>query len=284
LVEVVRTEATSEHTLQLLLEFVKKLGKTPIVTSDKPGFLVNRILFPYLGEAVRMVSSGFSIAQIDSELRTFGMPMGPLELLDQVGIDIASHVARSLMDILPDTQLPADFLADMAGRGLLGKKSKLGFYDYRSGKQPTPNSDIVHRPCSTTPYYEFLDDGLTNVQRRLVYALLNEAVHCLDEQVVAEPWMVDMGMVLGTGFAPMLGGPLRLIDSLGIATVRHNMSGLAQMYGERFKPADGIERLARNKSRFFGDVDSLAQTDAQGPVRSPYPPLAALDPPSGSVN
>ncbi|MEZ6134662.1 MAG: 3-hydroxyacyl-CoA dehydrogenase NAD-binding domain-containing protein [Pirellulaceae bacterium] len=283
LVEVVRTEATSEETLQSLLEFVKRLGKTPIVTSDKPGFLVNRILFPYLGEAVRMVASGFSIAQIDDELRRFGMPMGPLELLDQVGIDIASHVACALTDILPDSQVPADFLADMAGRGLLGKKSKLGFYDYRSGKLPTPNGDIVHRPCSTTPHYEFLEDGLSNVQRRLIYALLNEAVHCLDEQVVAEPWMVDLGMVLGTGFAPLHGGPLRLIDSLGIATVQHNMTGLAQVYGDRFKPADGIDRVARNKSRFLSDGGSMMQ-DVNKHHQPPYPSLAALDPPSGSVN
>lgn len=109
--------------------------------------------------------------------------------------------------------------------------------------------------------YSFIDDQLTPTQRRLVYAMLNEAVHCLDEQVVAEPWMVDLGMVLGTGFAPMHGGPLRLIDSLGLLTVQHNMLGLAQRHGARFAPADGINRLTRSRSQFL----------KQPPVAPPQP-------------
>jgi 3-hydroxyacyl-CoA dehydrogenase/enoyl-CoA hydratase/carnithine racemase len=250
LVEVVRTEASDEQTIKRLLEFVKSLGKTPIVTSDKPGFLVNRVLFPYLGEAVRMVSEGYSIQSIDRELRSFGMPMGPLELLDQVGIDIASHVAQSLAVVQPDAGVPAGLLSEMASTGWLGKKSKLGFYDYR-GKRSRPNGHFTSLPRSLPGTYSFIDDQMTPTQRRLVYAMLNEAVHCLDEQVVSEPWMVDLGMVLGTGFAPMHGGPLRLIDSLGLLTVQHNMLGLAQLHGPRFAPADGINRLTRSRGQFL---------------------------------
>ncbi len=260
LVEVVRTEASDEPTIKRLLEFVKSLGKTPIVTSDKPGFLVNRVLFPYLGEAVRMVSEGYSIREIDRELRSFGMPMGPLELLDQVGIDIARHVAQSLAVVQPDAAVPDGLLSEMASTGWLGKKTKLGFYDYR-GKRSCPNGHFapLHRPMPLN--YSFIDDQLTPTQRRLVYAMLNEAVHCLDEQVVAEPWMVDLGMVLGTGFAPMHGGPLRLIDSLGLLTVQHNMLGLAQRHGTRFTPADGINRLTRSRGQFL----------KQPPVAPPQP-------------
>jgi 3-hydroxyacyl-CoA dehydrogenase len=251
LVEVVRTEACEEDVIRRLLEFVRSLGKTPIVTSDKPGFLVNRVLFPYLGEAVRMVSEGHSAAQLDRELCRFGMPMGPLELIDQVGVDIASHVAKSLGDVQPDSIASANLLQDMAGHGWLGKKANRGFYEYRDGKRHGENSAIVSGRRPKHPAYEFIDDGLTDVQRRLVYPILNEAVHCLDELVVSDAWIVDLGMVLGTGFAPMRGGPLRMIDTLGIRTVQHNLTGLMQLYGERFKPADGIQRLSRSKALFF---------------------------------
>lgn len=256
LVEVVRTEACEEHVVQRLLEFVRLLGKTPIVTSDKPGFLVNRVLFPYLGEAVRMVSEGHRPRQVDRELVRFGMPMGPLELIDQVGVDIASHVANSLAEVQPEATAAAQLLANMAGQGWLGKKSNRGFYEYRDGKRLGENSLVIaaHRPSH--PSYEFVNDGLSDVQRRLVYPILNEAVHCLDEFVVSDAWVVNLGMVLGTGFAPMHGGPLRLIDSLGVRTVQHNLTGLTQLYGERFKPADGLQRLSRSKGRFFGDLVS----------------------------
>lgn len=251
LVEVVRTEATDENHLAPLLEFVRALGKTPIVTSDKPGFLVNRVLFPYLGEAVRMVSEGYDIPQIDQQMKRFGMPMGPLKLIDQVGVDIAAHVAQSLSAIQPEADVPSRLLSHMADRGWLGMKAERGFYCYEnaSGNETNPR---IPRDALTPPLgLEFRRDGMTSTQRRMVYAILNEAVHCLDEFVVAEPWMVDLGMVLGTGFAPMYGGPLRLIDLLGPPVVLHNMQTLAVAYGRRFDPADGLVRAVRRKETFL---------------------------------
>lgn len=256
LVEVVRTEMTDERTLVSLLELVRRLGKTPIVTADKPGFLVNRILFPYLGEAVRMVAEGWSITDIDRQLRRFGMPLGPLQLIDQVGVDIASHVAGALAKIQADAELPASLLRTMTERGWLGKKSGTGFY--RWSKRPRPNlalggsvTSALPRPASTDD--GFAPDGLTSIERRLVYPMLNEAVHCLDEMVVSDAWIVDLGMTLGIGFAPHLGGPLRFIDSLGSELVCSNMSRLAQQLGNRFAPADGLVARGARRQQFFSD-------------------------------
>lgn len=251
LVEVVRTEMTDDATVSQLLELVRRLGKTPIVTSDKPGFLVNRVLFPYLGEAVRMVAEGVSVARIDGEMKRFGMPMGPLELMDHVGVDIASHVASTLREIQSDAELPAAYLADMAARQWLGKKVGLGFY--RWGKTKQANSQLVHECVPPDIVCGLETDSMTSIQRRLVYPILNEAVHCLDELVVTEPWMVDLGMVLGTGFAPMHGGPLRLIDTLGGTIVLHNMRMLEESFGKRFAPADGLGLRAARHESFYAN-------------------------------
>lgn len=250
LVELVRTEATSDRTLASLLEFAHVLGKTPIVTSDKPGFLVNRVLFPYLGEAVRMVGEGYEIQAIDKAMRGFGMPMGPLELMDQVGVDIAAHVAESLAAIQPDAEAPSKLLVTMAARGWLGKKSGRGFYVYDAGPDKKPNDLIEQDHVAPRLGVDLQRDSMTHSQRRLVFPMLNESVHCLDELVVTESWMVDLGMVLGTGFAPMHGGPLQLIDRIGPSSVLHNMRQLAAVYGPRFAPADGLVQLVRRNGLF----------------------------------
>jgi 3-hydroxyacyl-CoA dehydrogenase/enoyl-CoA hydratase/carnithine racemase len=260
LVEVVRTETTSGETLRRLIEFTRSIGKVPIVTSDKPGFLVNRVLFPYLGEAVRLTASGLDVRQIDREMRDFGMPMGPLELLDQVGIDIAAHVAQSLTAIHDDAREPAEWLMAMSKRNWLGRKSKRGFYVYGNGKKRSVHPELTQlfgkgtaaAGGGTTGSIDlFAPDGLTVIQRRLVYAMLNEAVHCLDEQVVAEAWMVDLGMVLGTGFAPQHGGPLRMIDSMCCRTVHQNLLVLTDQCGPRYRPAHGIEVRSRYQGSFY---------------------------------
>lgn len=269
LVEVVRTELTDDAAVAKLLQLVRRLGKTPIVTSDKPGFLVNRVLFQYLGEAVRMVAEGYDIASIDRELKRFGMPMGPLELIDQVGIEIASHVANSLAGDQAEAEVPAAFLADMVQRKWLGKKSGMGFYDWSRGRQP--NGKLVVHSTPTEPNDKFEEDGLTSISRRLVYPMLNEAVHCLDELVVTEPWMVDLGMVLGTGFAPMHGGPLRLIDAIGAPLVLRNLAALEQKYGKRFAAAHGLQTMAARQRSFYqaGNSNPLNEESNHEPRYTP---------------
>lgn len=252
LVEVVRTESTNEFTVARLLEFVRALGKTPVVTSDKPGFLVNRILFPYLGEAVRLMSQGGDAVQIDRQMLRFGMPMGPLALMDQVGVDIAAHVADSLNGHAVEADGSVPLLAEMVHKGWLGKKSGQGFYLYgKNVDSNTPNPWLSRSAVAPPVGLDFQRDGMTNTQRQLVYPMLNEAVHCLDELVASESWMVDLSMVLGTGFAPMHGGPLRLIDTLGAPTVLHNMRTLQSAHGDRFAPADGLLRAVRRSECFF---------------------------------
>ena len=249
LVEVVRGKRTSDETIARLVSFVRALGKTPVVTSDSPGFLVNRVLFPYLGEAVLMVREGFDVATIDKELRRFGMPMGPLELLDQVGIDVAQHVAVSLSSILQGLDAVPDTLSEMVAKGQLGKKSGVGFYHYSKGKRGKPSSTNVASSPATTP--SFSDDGLTAIQRRLVYPMLMESIRCLEEKVVAQPWAIDLAMVLGTGFAPHRGGPLHVIDQIGSGVLSANAAQLSKTCGPRFSPPERLVEMAKTNSRFF---------------------------------
>ncbi len=246
LVEVIRCAETDDATLLRALQFVRQMGKTPVVAADRPGFIVNRILFPYLGEAVRMVGEGCSVQGIDREMRRFGMPMGPLELIDQVGVDIAAHVARSLARIQPDAEPAAAVLDSLVQRQWLGKKTGCGFYRHDRSGRPRPNRRLPFPTASPQPIGgAFREDGMNRIQQRLVYPMLNEAVRCLDEGIAGAPWVIDLAMVLGTGFAPMHGGPLRLVHAIGRSTVLHNMQVLEGLYGHRFAPADGLQHPSR---------------------------------------
>jgi 3-hydroxyacyl-CoA dehydrogenase/enoyl-CoA hydratase/3-hydroxybutyryl-CoA epimerase len=252
LVEVVRTESTSPAAISRLVRLVKKLGKTPIVVEDSPGFVVNRILFPYLAEAVRMVCEGESVTWIDKALKRFGMPMGPLELLDQVGLDIGAHVASGLSDVIPDPGPTAKRLSAMVEAGWLGKKSGQGFYVYENGKKGKPTvwdeAASTMAPIETSQTFA---TGLSLTELRLVLPIINEAARCLEERIVSEAWMVDLAMVLGTGFAPFRGGPLRLADNLGISKVVADMRTLETLCGDRFVPCSLLIKLSDTKDKFF---------------------------------
>ncbi|MBX3439897.1 MAG: hypothetical protein KF861_20575 [Planctomycetaceae bacterium] len=240
LVEIVRLPQTSDATIAALVDVVRALGKTPIVVAEGPGFLVNRILFPYLDEAVRLVVEGEPVADVDREMKRFGMPMGPLELLDTVGIDIAADVSRNLASIgFGDSPTP-QFLEAMVAQGRFGQKSGRGFFDYKNGRRrawtfPPPEG------ASATPRVpiprEFNGEELSGLQQRLVFSLINAAGDVMRAQIVTEPWMADLGMVLGTGFAPFRGGPLRLADAWGHAKVVELLESLVELCGSRFQPS-----------------------------------------------
>jgi 3-hydroxyacyl-CoA dehydrogenase/enoyl-CoA hydratase/3-hydroxybutyryl-CoA epimerase len=214
-----------------LVEFVKKLGKTPIVCADSPGFVVNRILFPYLDEAVRLVCEGVPTDRIDRVIERFGMPIGPLELLDQVGIDIAAHVSDSLVALSPQPSPTPERLRHMAEAGALGRKADNGFYKYVKGKKGAANV----QETSAAPL-----DSITDpmIEERIILRLVNEAAKVVAEGVVAEPWMVDLAMVLGTGFAPHTGGPLAYADQTGIPSLLHKLEVWERKCGARFAPAN----------------------------------------------
>ncbi len=229
LVEVVTTAQTHDARIARLVDFVKKLGKTPIVCADSPGFVVNRILFPYLDEAVRLVCEGVPADRVDRVIEDFGMPMGPLELLDQVGIDVAAHVADSLSRLSLQPSPTPQRLHQMASLGDFGRKSGQGFYAYVGGKKGAATSQVSSSSGGATT------DEM--IQERLVLRLVNEAAKVLAEGVVADPWMIDLAMVLGIGFAPYTGGPLAYAEQFGVLELVHRLELWERRAGRRFVPA-----------------------------------------------
>ncbi len=227
LVEIVRTESSSEESLERAIAFTQHIGKLPLPVRSSPGFLVNRILMPYLVEAFTLYDEGVAAEAIDRAATDFGMPMGPVELADTVGLDICQSVAQNLSQAF-GIEVPGG-LAQMVGAGKLGKKSGQGFYEYRKGK-PLKNRDAD------------LGDQKT-IQNRLVYRFLNEAAACLQEEIVADQDLLDAGIIFGTGFAPFRGGPINYSLGEGIDTLRQAMSDYAARFGERFEPVEGWSRV-----------------------------------------
>ncbi|MCR4347843.1 MAG: 3-hydroxyacyl-CoA dehydrogenase NAD-binding domain-containing protein [Sulfuricaulis sp.] len=224
LVEIVRGAQTSEAALGRARAFTGAIERLPLDVKSSPGFLVNRILMPYLLEAVKMAEEGVSLVTIDNAATEFGMPMGPITLADTVGLDICLSVAEELAGPLR-IDVP-ERLRELVGQGHLGRKSGQGFYQYDArGKRQTPPPEKIAADVPVT--------------ERLVLRLLNEAVACLREGVVVEPDAVDAGMVYGTGFAPFLGGPMRYVESLGVTGISHSLHRLSQEYGPRFNPDAG---------------------------------------------
>jgi 3-hydroxyacyl-CoA dehydrogenase/enoyl-CoA hydratase/3-hydroxybutyryl-CoA epimerase len=241
LVEVVRAPQTSDETIATLVGVAKKLGKIPVVVKQSPGFLVNRILFPYLDEAARLVTEGYGVSDIDKAAKKFGMPMGPIELLDVVGIDVAFDVSKTLSPLSQEPTPTPDLFQRMVNAGLKGQKTGKGFFEWKDGKKAGPTSipglDAAARPPAL-PDWTVTGETFGAIQQRLVLSMLNEARKCLAEEVVTEPWMVDLGMVLGTGFAPFRGGPMRCIERWGADEVQARLRLLAEKCGRRFQPVE----------------------------------------------
>jgi len=226
LIEVVRGERTAEATLVRARSFAIALDRLPLDVASRPGFLVNRVLMPYLLEAMRLLDEGVPAAAVDSAARDFGMPLGPVELADTVGLDICLAVAERLAPLLR-LEVPAGLRTRVA-RGELGKKTGAGFYRYdargrRRGAWRTPAAQPAHA-------------------ERLMLRLVNEAMACLREGVVASATAVDLGLVYGAGFAPFRGGPLSYARALGEDALRHSLYRLAAQHGEGFTPDPGWSR------------------------------------------
>ncbi|MBT8485548.1 MAG: enoyl-CoA hydratase/isomerase family protein [Phycisphaerae bacterium] len=252
LVEVIAGKKTSRDTVLAAAELVRRMGKLPIVVGDCPGFLVNRILLPYLIESTWMFEEGVTTDRIDHALERFGMPMGPLRLVDEVGIDTGYKVAKELESAYGERMHVASVLGDVVDAGtLLGKKSGRGFYLYDNGT-PRPNDDAnalvsAARERDGVAPIEVTDADIVD---RAVLIMVNEAARCLDEGVVDDPELLDMAMVMGTGFAPFRGGLLRYADERGIERVHDRLEELADRYGERFRPAGFLQKLAKRGRRF----------------------------------
>ncbi|HEY2955516.1 MAG TPA: 3-hydroxyacyl-CoA dehydrogenase NAD-binding domain-containing protein [Candidatus Eisenbacteria bacterium] len=246
LIEVVRGKRTSDATIATAVAFARRLGKTPVVVRDAPGFVVNRILMPYLREAMHLLEDGYPLRDVDAAMRGFGMPMGPFEVLDEVGLDVAQKVAGVLSRAFPDRMSMSPILEKLIAGGRLGRKSGLGFYRHR-GRKRTEAPGLRRLLGLRRPRRPL---GLDQLAERMVLAMINEAARALEEEVVAEAGMVDLAMVFGAGFPPFRGGLLRHADTLGLSTVEARLGALRAEHGERYKPAALITSLAARGATF----------------------------------
>jgi 3-hydroxyacyl-CoA dehydrogenase/enoyl-CoA hydratase/3-hydroxybutyryl-CoA epimerase len=223
LVEIVQGRSTRPLVMQAALQFTRKLDKLPLPCKSAPGFVVNRILTPYVNEALFALEAGIPAAVIDRVGKDFGMPMGPIELTDVVGLDVSLHVGRVLADAF-QRRVP-EVLVKLVEQKKLGRKSAEGFYVWQDG-----------RPVkSQAPQFAVPAD----LEDRLILPMLNEAVACLREGIIEDGDLLDAGAIFATGFAPFRGGPLHYAKERGIANVTARLEELSQRYGERFRPDPG---------------------------------------------
>jgi 3-hydroxyacyl-CoA dehydrogenase/enoyl-CoA hydratase/3-hydroxybutyryl-CoA epimerase len=256
LIEVVQAPATSETALRLLMRWALTLGKTPIRVKDGPGFVVNRVLMPYLNEAVLMVAEGMAIDEVDGLMRKFGMPMGPLQVLDQVGMDVAAHIADSIQPRLGAKYAPNLTFRRMSASGWLGQKTGAGFYRHR-GKKVRVNKDVLallrqEEPASARQV-QALPAAVRRQQARdrLVLLMVNEAAACLGEGLAASAQDIDLAVVLGTGWAPHRGGPLHYADSVGVPRAVEILSGFVQQFGPRYEPCERLVQHTTTGTPFY---------------------------------
>ncbi|MGB8340101.1 MAG: 3-hydroxyacyl-CoA dehydrogenase NAD-binding domain-containing protein [Chthoniobacterales bacterium] len=245
LIEVVIGKQTSDETKERAIFFARQIGKVPVVVKDSPGFLVNRVLFPYLLDAAELFEQGVDAKKIDDALVEWGMPMGPLRLIDEIGVDITVDIAATLEKAFGARARTPAILAKMQEAKMLGRKTGSGFYKYE-GKMQSPNEAIeAWRHSANPPQLSAGDLAL-----RLVYLMVNEAARCLEEQVVASPEDADYGMILGTGFAPLRGGPLRFADHFGSA----EMARAGERHGGKFEPCNLLRQHAAKGTKFYEDT------------------------------
>jgi 3-hydroxyacyl-CoA dehydrogenase/enoyl-CoA hydratase/3-hydroxybutyryl-CoA epimerase/3-hydroxyacyl-CoA dehydrogenase/enoyl-CoA hydratase/3-hydroxybutyryl-CoA epimerase/enoyl-CoA isomerase len=248
LVEVIRGEKTSDETTATLVALAKQIGKTPIVVKDCPGFLVNRILFPYLNESLVLLEEGAGTRELDKAALAFGMPMGPVTLNDVVGLDTALYAGKVVNTAFADRAVDSKLLDDLVAAGRLGQKSGAGFYSYAKGTRGVDDPAFAailekHRKGTRQINAEEITD-------RLFLPMLTEASRILEEGIVREPGDVDMGLILGIGFPAHKGGILRWADNLGLPKVLEKLKTYEKL-GARFAPTPLMKKLAAEGKGFY---------------------------------
>jgi 3-hydroxyacyl-CoA dehydrogenase / enoyl-CoA hydratase / 3-hydroxybutyryl-CoA epimerase len=264
LVEVVIAKQTSDDTRERTLAFARQIGKLPILVRDSPGFLVNRVLFPYLLDAAELFESGVDAEKVDHVLVQWGMPMGPLRLIDEIGVDITVDIGNTLERAYGLRDHVSTVLLWLRDKQMLGSKAAAGFYKYE-GKTQAPNDSLMewrrglhgepegaegpnippdwHRD----PRLRLKADELIH---RLIFLMVNEAARCVEEKVVDSAEDADYGMILGTGFAPFRGGPLRFAEHFGLKKIVEEMERLSRSE-EKFIPCEILKKHARAGTRFY---------------------------------
>ncbi|MEP7345359.1 MAG: fatty acid oxidation complex subunit alpha FadJ [Gemmatimonadaceae bacterium] len=249
LLEVIVTPRTSAETIVTAVAYGRQLGKTVIVVNDAPGFYVNRILAPYLNEAGRLLDSGVAVEAVDRALLDFGFPVGPITLLDEVGLDIAGKSGAIFTEAFGERMAPSQALRRIVESGRLGRKGKKGFYLYdEQGKKGGVDPSVYDLLPTGSQRAEVAAD---EIQRRLVLVMSNEAVRCLEEGIIRSPRDGDVGAVFGIGYPPFRGGPFRYLDALGAARAVEQLEELNFRFSPRFAPCDLLLRMAARGERFY---------------------------------
>lgn len=247
LVEIIVARQTAPETLQRTVKFAQHIGKLPVVVQDSPGFLVNRILMPYLVEAGNLFENGAALASLDSVMLDFGMPMGPMRLMDEVGLDVALHVAETLTAKFGDRMKIPGCLPEMVAAGLLGRKVGRGFFLHGKAEKTPLNPQALTFVRGDTVRSLSREE----LQERMVFLMINEAARCLEEQIVEQPADVDFAMIMGTGFAPFRGGPLRYADSIGADKIVGAMENLTDRGAVHFEPCRLLKAMSEMGKRFY---------------------------------
>lgn len=248
LVEIITHSKVAPETVEALYNWVLRAKKTPVVVKDGPGFLVNRILMPFLNEAGFLLQEGVPMKDLDDACTNFGMPMGPCRLLDEVGIDVAVKVAKILHNGLGDRARSSDLSAKMTEKGFLGRKSSKGFYIYDEKGKPTGANEEAQKlfagPKKTM--------SETEIQMRVILPMINEASIILDEGIVDHASDVDLGLIFGIGFPPFRGGLLRYADSEGPDRILSALERFeSSVDKDRYKPSEFLKKLVENKTKFY---------------------------------
>ena len=249
LVEVIPTSNTSKETINKVFELLITAGKTPILVGDCAGFIVNRILLPYLNEAAFILEEGSKIEKIDSLIKDFGMPMGPFTLADTVGIDIGYKVAKILNEAYGSRMPIASIIEKMNDAKLLGLKTKAGFYEY-DGKDKYVNTHVTSMIQNNTKIFE--DEQIV---QRCIYIMINEASRCLEENIVSDASIIDFAMITGTGFPAYKGGLLSYANDIGLKNILESLRTFEKEYGSRFTPSNLLIKLVEEYEDFETGVD-----------------------------
>jgi 3-hydroxyacyl-CoA dehydrogenase/enoyl-CoA hydratase/3-hydroxybutyryl-CoA epimerase len=247
LVEIVRGAQSDDVSLATAVALTSRIGKTPVLTADASGFLVNRVLIPYLAEALNVASEGAAIPLIDRAMKQWGMPMGPFELLDEIGLDIGAHVLKSLGPNWPQPANVSNAIELASQKKWLGKKTGIGFYKHaqqKRGKKPVPPA--LNEELAKVLAPQPVEMDMETIQWRLMLPMVNEAAALLDERVVDSTETIDLAMVMGTGLAPFRGGIVHFAEDHGLDKIVTRLEGLAAKHGARFEPARLLRDAAQN--------------------------------------
>ncbi|MFK7872868.1 MAG: 3-hydroxyacyl-CoA dehydrogenase NAD-binding domain-containing protein [Oligoflexales bacterium] len=254
LLEIIRTPQTADWVTGRIVDLGQTMGKQIIVVQDGPGFYTTRALAFYMCEAAQILSEGTPIEILDRCLTRFGFPIGPIALVDEVGIDVAQHVLKTMKEAFPERVIIPDAIDAILASGRLGKKNQKGFYHYKNGHKTRPDDEIYH--ITKTEISHECDER--EIADRCILLFVNESVRCLEENILSSPRDGDIGAVFGLGFPPFLGGPFKYVDLVGASSVVAQLQKFAEQHGPRFAPAKTLVEHAEKNTLFFPEEPGMA--------------------------